>query len=563
MARFCPECGGKKIVDLKDTIFCEKCGIFLRNDFHASTHSFINNFFKNDPNSKGNVIKGGKKNEIDIQKGTAHIFTIKKNEQDLEKIKEYLKQVNWHEISDDWEIQVYKGRGYKTITLNPYQDCSESNPLYMHKKWLEWVYTNEELNLSDQSIAEICGFINNKTIGNWRAKFNIPTKASDRYIKSGYVFLHMPKEYKHPELNLIGDKRFYRGEHIVVMEEHLNKTLTQEELSRHPCLIKNDGRSYIKLGSVVHHKNHIRLDNRIENLWLYKDRSEHHNSNINMCLSGLIKINQILFSNGRYYLNRDDDYRYLTLEEINDIIKPVEFVNYEDMDFVRNTIKNMDWSGMDWNIEYQIRNNAPIEKVILNPYEDCSEENPLYRNRRWFERIVLDKRFNLTDQRLSKLCGISESSVRRWRWERYGIPAEFWGFIRRLGLSSSGKKIILMKVPKSYGNPFAVKKVNFDQMREHRYIMEQHLAREPELNQKYLFNGKYLKPKCKVHHINLDKLDNRLENLYLCKDTFEHNTVHFSLIKLIDELLRLGLMVFENGKYFLAYPWKSNRKRYH
>ena len=114
MARFCPECGGKKIVDLKDTIFCEKCGILLRNDFHASTHSFINNFFKNDPNSKGNVIKGGKKNEIDIQKGTSHIFTIKKNEQDLEKIKDNLKQVHgksYTQISQDAVDMGFKSFG--------------------------------------------------------------------------------------------------------------------------------------------------------------------------------------------------------------------------------------------------------------------------------------------------------------------------------------------------------------------------------------------------------------------------------------------------------------------
>ena len=65
---------------------------------------------------------------------------------------------------------------------------------------------------------------------------------------------------------------------------------------------------------------------------------------------------------------------------------------------------------------------------------------------------------------------------------------------------------------------------------------------------------KYLKPEYLVHHINLDKLDNRLENLYLCKNHSEHNRIHSSLIKLIDELLGVGLMIFDNGKYFLACP---------
>ena len=96
-------------------------------------------------------------------------------------------------------------------------------------------------------------------------------------------------------------------------------------------------------------------------------------------------------------------------------------------------------------------------------------------------------------------------------------------------------------------------KVNYGIMRESRYIMENYLAQEPELNEKYLINGKYLKPEYLVHHINLDMLDNRLENFYLCEGASEHNKVHNSLIKLVDELLQLGLMIFDNGKYFMAH----------
>jgi len=127
-------------------------------------------------------------------------------------------------------------------------------------------------------------------------------------------------------------------------------------------------------------------------------------------------------------------------------------------------------------------------------------------------------------------------------------------FGRYIGVNSSGKKIIFKKVSKDYVNPYAVENKNSAIMRENRYIMEQHLAQDSELNKKYLINGKYLKPEYFVHHINLDKLDNRLENLYLCKNHSEHNRFHSSLIKLIGELLGLRLMIFDNGKYFLAFP---------
>ncbi len=389
-----------------------------------------------------------------------NLISIKNRKRNLE-IKEYLKKINWHYISDNWEIQVYRGTSYKTITLNPYQDCSKLNPLFIHKKWLEWVYTSKALNLKDQTIAEICGCINNKTIGNWRKKFNIPTKAVNYYFKNGYKFLRMSKEYKHPELNPLGNKKIYRPEHTIVMEDHLNKTFLPEELCLNHCLVKNDNRYYIKKKCIVHHKNHIRLDNKIDNLWLYHNKNEHSKSNINSCFNGLIKLGQVLFYKGNYYINYTKNYRHLKSSKIKKIISQKEFINYKDLDLVKKTIKNMNWSNMDWNIEYQLRNNAPIEKIHLNPHEDCSEKNPLYRHKGWLKRIVHDKRFYLTNKRLGKLCGISERSARRWRWENFHIPKNSWGFDRYLGITSRGKKIIFKKISKDYNNPFCIKKREF------------------------------------------------------------------------------------------------------
>jgi len=121
-------------------------------------------------------------------------------------------------------------------------------------------------------------------------------------------------------------------------------------------------------------------------------------------------------------------------------------------------------------------------------------------------------------------------------------------------LNSGGKKIIYQKIPNDYGNPFAIQKVNHSIMRESRYIIEKNLAKQPELNKKYLIDGKYLKPEYLVHHINLDVLDNKITNLYICEGNFEHNRIHDSLIKLIDNLLKYKLLTFKNGIYSLCYP---------
>lgn len=51
-------------------------------------------------------------------------------------------------------------------------------------------------------------------------------------------------------------------------------------------------------------------------------------------------------------------------------------------------------------------------------------------------------------------------------------------------------------------------------MKEHRYIMQQHI-------------GRNLLPKEIVHHINENKLDNRLENLAIMSRS-EHNKLHFT-----------------------------------
>jgi hypothetical protein len=76
----------------------------------------------------------------------------------IQDIKEVVKNINWDDVSKDWAVKYGKNQhSIKKVQLDPRQDCSRANPLYKHRKWLETVYNNKELNLSDKLISKICG----------------------------------------------------------------------------------------------------------------------------------------------------------------------------------------------------------------------------------------------------------------------------------------------------------------------------------------------------------------------------------------------------------------------
>lgn len=72
----------------------------------------------------------------------------------------------------------------------------------------------------------------------------------------GYILIYSPE---HPFCS----KRKYVLEHRLIMEKHIGRYLTKKE--------------------IVHHKNGIRDDNRIENLELFNNQSEHLKNHFKEC----------------------------------------------------------------------------------------------------------------------------------------------------------------------------------------------------------------------------------------------------------------------------------------
>lgn len=470
----------------------------------------------------------------------------------LEEIKKEIKNVDWESISNDWSITTRPNQyaEYKKIPLDPTKEISKENPLYRHKEWLNKVYNNKKWKLNDKDIAKLCG-VYPTVIGKWRKKHQISTKlqGEGKWIdkRSGKVYVRVPRDNNNPRLtDNSRSKSVYKLEHIHNMEVHL---------SRHPKLEISkkflvDGK-YLKPGIEVHHINQNGRNNRIKNLWIYESKKEHAKGELTLYegLKTLVSTNYIQFKDGKYFLNPDIDSLKARAPELG--LESKNQINYRDINIVKEEIKKIDWNliSNDWLV--QVKKNQSVQKIVkLDPTRDPSKENPLYQHKDWLKCIIKDDRFNLTDSRLAKLCGITRDTTRYWRDKKYGIKGKTeWGFERRVD-DKDGR--IWIKVPKDYTNP-VVQKEDYHRrfMLEHRYIIEQHLAKHPglEISKKCLIEGKYLKTEAHVHHINLDYQDNRIENLWVFENIEKHNFATKTLYDLVEKLLISRIIKFKDGKY--------------
>jgi hypothetical protein len=89
------------------------------------------------------------------------------------------------------------------------------------------------------------------------------------------------------------------------------------------------------------------------------------------------------------------------------------------------------------------------------------------------------------------------------------------------------------------GKNYPYRKGGYSHIREHQYIMEMNLGRRLE-------KGEI------VHHIDGNKRNNSLDNLYLTT-VEEHNKLHAESESILFELYKRGIVIFDKkvGRYFL------------
>ena len=192
----------------------------------------------------------------------------------------------------------------KIIELNPYIDCDKSNPLYMHKDWFNRIYNDPEFKLTDSKIGKICG-ISKDTVRYWREKVhNIRGKKEwgQKFIvdkSDGRIWVNVPKDYANPVVDKGDYHRRFMIEHRYVIERFLSQhpdwKISQQYL--------NDGK-YLKSECEVHHINLDYQDNRISNLWVFKNNVTHHKARESLynLVPDLLNSKIVIFKNGKYLI---------------------------------------------------------------------------------------------------------------------------------------------------------------------------------------------------------------------------------------------------------------------
>ena len=87
---------------------------------------------------------------------------------------------------------------------------------------------------------------------------------------------------------------------------------------------------------------------------------------------------------------------------------------------IKQEIKNIDWKSVSENWTVKVSAN---KEITLNPYALPSKENPLYKHKQWLQTVYNHKKWNLNDDRLRMISGVSHTTIYKWR-KKLDIPTK-------------------------------------------------------------------------------------------------------------------------------------------
>lgn len=152
-------------------------------------------------------------------------------------------------------------------------------------------------------------------------------------------------------------------------------------------------------------------------------------------------------------------------------------VKQHSLERVQQEMKKINWSSISENWTVRVSAN---KEITLNPYTLPSKENPLYKHKQWLQTVYNHKNWNLNDNGLRTISGVSHTTIYKWR-KKFNIST------KKL-LSNDGKQ-------KECGRCHQIKpqsefKVRNDKRKDKPYSRSNCSKCKNELNQIYIFKNK-------------------------------------------------------------------------
>ena len=95
-------------------------------------------------------------------------------------------------------------------------------------------------------------------------------------------------------------------------------------------------------------------------------------------------------------------------------------VNQLSLEQIKDELTKFNWKTISENWTVKLSAN---KEITLNPYELPSKENPLYKHKEWLQTAYNHKTWNLNDNGLRTISGVSNATVYKWR-KKFNIPTK-------------------------------------------------------------------------------------------------------------------------------------------